>query len=119
MVSIHQLKQSFATLVTKNLPIGYYSPNVGAQTYEKVRMAQVNTTTDGDQQAAVVLNSYFMKVKRWTEKYKADRQSMDATKTMNQDFLSQDADWLTIQACESALNIMLADRSYNNIPLCQ
>lgn len=119
MVSIHQLKQSIATVVSKNLPGGYYNPDLGAQAYEKVRTAQDDATTSGDRQAATLLNSYFMKVKGWGEKYKADRQSMVATNTVRQDMLSQDSDWLTIQACEKALNTLLIDRVYNNISLCQ
>jgi hypothetical protein len=119
MVSIHQVKQSIATVLTKNLPSGYYDPALGAQAYEKVRTAQVNAATNGDQQAATLLNSYFTKVKDWAEKHKSDRQSMNATQTMGQDWLSQDPAWQSIEACEKALNTVLIDRAYKNIPSCQ
>jgi hypothetical protein len=119
MVSIHQVKQSISTILTKNLPSGYYDPALGAQAYEKVRTAQVDATTNGDQQAAILLNSYFTKLKDWAEKHKSDRQSMNATNTMGQDWLSQDSDWQTIEACEKALNTVLIDRVYKNIPSCQ
>lgn len=119
LIGIRQSKQNIADVVTKNLPNGYYNPNLAAQAYDQVRQAQIAAKTNGDQQAATLLNSYFMKVKSWAEKYKAARQSMDATTTMGQDFLAQDPQWQAIESCEKGLNTMLMNRVYSDVASCQ
>lgn len=119
LIAIHQAKQNIATVVTKNLPLAYYNPDLAARAYDQVRQSQIAATTNGDQQAAALLNSYFTNVKTWADKYKADRQSMNATNTMGEDILSDDAGWQAIESCEKAFNTMLANRVYNNIPSCQ
>ena len=119
MVSIHQVKDNIATVVAKNLPNGYYDPSLAAQAYEKLRIAETSTSTYGDQQTATLLTSYFTKVKNWAEKYKADRQSLNATRTMSHDVLGQDSDWHSIDACEKALNRLLTDRTYIPVRSCQ
>lgn len=119
VIGIHQSKQNIANVVNKNLPSGYYNPNLAAQAYEQVRQAQIVAKTNGDQQAATLLNSYFTKVKSWAEKYKSDRQSMNATNTMGQDVLGQDPEWQAIESCEKGLNTMLTNRVYSDIASCQ
>jgi hypothetical protein len=119
LIAIHQAKQNIADVVAKNLSIGYYNPNLAAQAYDQVRQSQIAATTNGDQQAATLLNSYFTKVKTWAEQYKAARQSMNATKTMGENMLAQDPGWQAIESCEKGLNTMLMKRVYNNVPSCQ
>jgi hypothetical protein len=119
MVSIHQAKQNIATVVTRNLPSGYYNPSYAAQAYEQVNVAQVDATTNGDQQAATLLSDYFNNVKSWAENYKAQRESMNATTTMGQDFLKQDPKWQNIESCEKAMNSMLTSREYTEIFACE
>ena len=84
-----------------------------------MRQSQIVATTNGDQQAATLLNSHFMKVKAWADKYKAARQSMNATDTIGENPLARDSDWQAIESCEEALNTMLIKRVYNAIPSCQ
>ena len=119
LVGIHQAKQNIATVLTKNLPNAYYNPDLAARAYEQVRTAQVGATTDGDKDAALLLNSYFMKVKNWADKYKEARRSMNATRTMGEDFLREDTDWQAIETCEKALNNVLIHRAYNDVPSCR
>lgn len=120
LIAIHQAKQNIAKVVTKNLPIGYYNPNLAAQAYDQVRQSQIAAQTDGDQQAATLLNSYFTKVRTWAEQYKAARQSMDATNTMaGPEMLADDSDWQAIESCEKAFNAMLDSRVYNAIASCE
>jgi hypothetical protein len=120
LIAIHQSKQNIADVVTRNLPSGYYNPNLAAQAYDQVRRSQIAASTDDDQQAATLLNSYFTKVKTWAEQYKTARQSMNATNTMGgQDMLAQDSTWQAIESCEKAFNTMLINRVYNDIPSCQ
>ena len=119
LVALHQAKQNIADVVTKNLPIGYYNPNFAAQAYDQVRQSQIAAKTSGDQNAANLLNSYFTKVKTWAEKYKAARQSLNATNTMGgPDMLKDDPDWQAIESCEKDLNTMLGNRVYNDIASC-
>jgi hypothetical protein len=119
MVSLHQVKQNIATVLEKNLPGGYYDPNLAARAYENVRTAQTDATTNGDQQTATLLDAYFTKVKTWAEKYKAARQSMNATRTMGEDFLTDDPEWQAINTCEKALNTLLTQGVYHEIRSCQ
>jgi hypothetical protein len=107
-----------AILVSKNQPIGYYNPNLAAQAYDQVRQSQIAASTGGDQQAATLLNAYFMKVKTWAEQYKAARESMNATNTMGENMLAQDSGWQAIESCEKSFNTMLINRVYNDIPAC-
>ena len=119
LISIHQAKQNIANVISKNLPIGYYDPSLAAQAYDQVRQSQIAATTNGDHQAATLLNSYFAKVKAWADQYKADRESMNASRTMGEDFLSDDTVWQAIQACEKGFNEMLASRAYKDIAECK
>ncbi len=119
LIAIHQSKQNIANVVTRNLPIGYYRPDLAAQAYDQVRQSQLDAITSGDQQAATLLNSYFTKVKTWAEQYKAARQSMDATDTMGENMLAQDSGWQEIESCEKQFNKMLINRVYNGIGSCQ
>jgi hypothetical protein len=119
MVSIHQAKDHMATVISKNLPGAFYDPGLAAEAYEKVRMAEVSATTTGDQQTASLLTSYFTKIKNWADKYKADRQNMNATRTMTHDLLAKDSEWQSIEACEKALNTLLVNRTYAPIGSCQ
>jgi hypothetical protein len=119
LIAIHQAKQNIANVVAKNLPIGYYNPNLAAQAYDQVRQAQIAATTNGDQQAAALLDKYFTKVKAWAEQYKAARQSMNATRTMGENMLAQDSGWQAIETCEKAFNAMLVNRVYNEIASCE
>ena len=120
LISIHQAKQNIANVVTKNLPLGYYDPKLAAQAYEQVRQSQIAATTNGDQQAATLLNSYFTKVKKWAEGYKAARQSMDATNTIaGPDMLADDSAWQAIESCEKDFNTMLLNRVYDEIASCE
>src|SRR4051794_5201858 len=70
MVSLHNVKQNAARILERNLPSGYYDHQLSAQAYENLRAAETNASTQGDQQTAGLLNSYFTKVKSWLEKYK-------------------------------------------------
>jgi len=119
LIAIYQSKQNIAAVVKRNLPSGYYNPDLAARAYDQVRQSEIAATTNGDQQAAILLNSYFMRVKAWADKYKAARQSMNATNTMGEDPLGQDSDWQAIESCEKALNTMLSKRVYNDIASCQ
>ena len=119
MISIHQAKQHIATVVSQNLPSGAYNPDYATRAYEQVRNAQLEATTAGDQQTEALLNSYFLKVKEWAEKYKAARQSMNATRTMGEDFLTRDSDWQAIESCEKAFNTLLINRVYDDIRACR
>jgi hypothetical protein len=119
LVSIRDVKQNIATVLSKNLPSGYYDPKLGTDAYEKVRLADVSATTNGDQQAAKLLDTYFAKVKTWAESYKTDRANMNANRTMGEDFLSDDSVYQAIQACEKAYNTMLVNRSYLEIAECR
>jgi hypothetical protein len=119
LVSIHRAKENIATVVSKNLPGGYYNPNLAAQAYEQVRAAQLSANSNGDQQAATLLSSYFTKVRTWAEGHKLDRQSLNATRTMGENAMSQDQDWQAIDSCEQALNAMLISGQYSSIPSCQ
>jgi hypothetical protein len=118
MVSIHQVKQNVARILESNLPTGYYDPQLSAKAYENVRAAETNATTHGDQQTAVLLSSYFTKVKSWVEKYKQQRQDMNATRTMGEDFLGDDPDWQAINTCEKELNSLLTSGTYSEIRSC-
>jgi hypothetical protein len=118
LIAIHQAKQNIANVVSKNQPIGYYNPNLAAQAYDQVRQSQIAASTGGDQQAATLLNAYFMKVKTWAEQYKAARESMNATNTMGENMLAQDSGWQAIESCEKSFNTMLINRVYNDIPAC-
>jgi hypothetical protein len=119
LVSIHRTKENIATVVSKNLPGGYYNPNLAAQAYEHLRTAQLSANSDGDQQAALLLSSYFTKVKTWAEGHKVDRQSLNASRTMGENAISQDPDWQAIDSCEKALNAMLISGQYSSISSCQ
>lgn len=119
LVSIHTAKQNILNIVQNNLPSGYYNPRLATTAYEQMRQAQIAATTDGDQQAAALLDSYWQKVKAWADKYKEARQSMNATDTMNKNDIAQDPDLQAIDACEKGFNNMLISRVYNEIPSCQ
>lgn len=120
LIAIHQAKQNIANVVTKNLPLGYYDPKLAAQAYDQVRQSQIAAKTNGDQQAATLLNSYFTKVRTWAEGYKAARQSMNATDTMGgSEMLAQDSDWQAIESCEKAFNTMLVNRIYTELSACE
>jgi hypothetical protein len=118
MASIHQVKESIATVVAKNLPGAYYNPHLGSQAELDVRTAQLHATTSADQQAATLLDSYFNKVRNWGLKYKSARESMNGTKTIDEKFLENDSEWQSIGACEKGLNAMLTARTYSNVPAC-
>lgn len=119
LVAIHQAKQNIANVVSKNLPIGYYDPSLAARAYDQVRQSQIDASTNGDQQAAAQLNSYVTKVKTWAEQYKAARQSMNASRTMGENMLAQDAGWQAVESCEKGLNTMLVNRVYHEIASCR
>jgi hypothetical protein len=119
LIAIHQAKQNIANVVSKNLPLGYYNPDLAAQAYDQVRQSQIAATTNGDQQAAALLGKYFTKVKTWGEQYKVARQDMDATNTMGENMLAQDSGWQAIESCEKAFNTMLVNRVYNEIASCE
>ena len=118
MVSIHQVKESIATVVSKNLPGAYYDPHLASRAELDVRTTQLQATTSDDQQTAAMLNSYFSKLRNWGLKYKSARESMNGTNTTSEKFLENDADWQAILACEKGLNAMLTARSYNDIASC-
>jgi hypothetical protein len=119
LIAIHQTKQNIANVVSKNLPLGYYNPDLAAQAYDQVRQSQIAATTNGDQKAATLLGKYFTKVKTWAEQYKVARQSLDATNTMGENMLAQDSGWQAIESCEKAFNTMLVNRVYNEIASCE
>lgn len=118
MVSVHQVKESIATVVAKNLPGAYYNPHLGSQAELDVRTAQLQATTNADQQVATLLDSYFNKVRNWGLKYKSARESMNGTKTIDEKFLENDSEWQAIEACEKGLNTVLTARTYSNVPSC-
>jgi hypothetical protein len=119
LVSIHKTKQNIAMVVTKNLPTFYYDPNLAANAYEQVRAADLSATSNGDRQTSTLLASYFAKVRGWAQKYKADRESMNATTTVGEDFLDNDPDWQAIETCEKALNALLVSRAYSDVSSCR
>jgi hypothetical protein len=119
LVNIHSVKQNILNIVQNNLPSGYYDPKLAMSAYEQVRQAQIAATTNGDQQAAAQLGTYFQQVKSWAEKYKEARQDMDATDTMNRDDITEDPQLQSIDACEKGLNNMLISRVYTNVDSCQ
>jgi hypothetical protein len=119
LIAIHTSKQNIADVVSKNLPNGFYDPNLAAKAYDQVRQSEIAAHTSGDQKAATLLNSYFTKVKAWADKYKEARQNMNATNTMGEDFLNQDSDWQAIQSCEKAFNTMLTSRAFHDIDSCR
>ena len=119
LIAIYQSKQNIATVVKRNLPSAYYNPELAVRAYGQVRQSEIAATTNGDQQAAALLNSYFTKVKRWGDKYEAARQAMNATNTIGEDPLANDSDWQAIESCEKAFNTMLLKRVYNDIASCQ
>jgi hypothetical protein len=119
LIAIHQAKQNIANVVSKNLPLGYYNPDLAAQAYDQVRQSQMAATTNGDQQAAALLGKYFTKVKTWAEQYKVARQSLNATKTMGENMLAHDSGWQAIESCEKAFNTMLVNRVYHEIASCE
>lgn len=118
MASIHQVKESIATVVAKNLPGAYYNPRLGSQADLDVRSAQLQATTSADQEAATLLNSYFNKVRNWGLKYKSARESMNGTQTIDEKFLENDSEWQAIETCEKGLNAVLTARTYSNVPSC-
>jgi len=119
MVSIHEVKQSIANVVAKNLPNAYYNPNLGSKAYLDVRTAQLQASTPDDQQTAAMLNSYFNKVKNWALEHKSARESMNGTDTTRENYLENDPQWQAIDACEKGLNAVLSARSYSDVASCQ
>lgn len=119
MVSIHQAKESIATVVDQNLPDAYYNPNLASRATLDVRTAKIEATTNDDQQVAAMLDSYFVKVQNWGLKYKSARESMNATHTTGERFLANDSEWQAIEACEKGLNSVLTARNYSNVASCQ
>jgi hypothetical protein len=119
MVSIHSVKQNILNIVQNNLPSGYYDPKLATTAYDQMRQAQIAATTNGDQQAAALLGTYFQQVKSWADKYKEARKDMDATDTMNRNDITQDPQLQSLDACEKGLNSMLVSGVYTNVDSCQ
>lgn len=119
LVAIHECKQNVARVVSKNLPRGFYDPNLAARAFGQVEQTKIDASTDGDHQAATLLNSYVTKVKTWAERHKADRDAMNASRTMGEDPLAQDSDWQAIESCENGLKTMLSHRVFDEIAGCR
>lgn len=119
MVSIHELKESIANVISKNLPNGSYNPTLAARAYQGLRAAELDATSEGDNKTVPLLDFYFTKVRTWGNKYSTERRSLNATDTMGENVLDNDSDWIAIQACEKSLNSLLRDRKYNYIHLCK
>jgi len=119
MVSIHSVKQNILNIVQNNLPSGYYDPKLATAAYDQMRQAQIAAKTNGDQQAAALLGTYFQQVKSWAEKYKDARKDMDATNTMNRNDIMEDPQLQSLDSCEKGLNSMLVSRVYTNVDSCQ
>jgi hypothetical protein len=87
--------------------------------YEHVRRAQISATTQGDQQAATMLEKNFSDVNAWVDKLIDARKNMDATNVVEPGSVDQDPDLVRINTCEKAFNAMLGNGTFAPIAECQ
>jgi hypothetical protein len=112
LARLHSVKQNMVEVNSSRMPGVEYNKDLAVQAYEKIREAQVNAKSSGDQSTADMLTSYAKRLQGWGEQYRSARESMDASKTMGEDEVRNDPDLQTMDECERGLAAALKRGSY-------
>ena len=117
--SMRDWKVAVETMVRYQWPAdqGYFQ-NLQHSAEEDLRQLGLAALTPPDHQAYQVLQSGYALVARWTGSAITTRQRLDATRTLNPDYLKNDTELQKINDCGRALAAMLASRQFADIPSC-
>jgi hypothetical protein len=83
-----------------------------------LKLAAVAVSTTSDQSAFQLLQNEFTNVEQWGGNLVANRQALNATKTMAPNAIRDDPAMAKINDCVKALNPMLASGVYRDVPSC-
>ena len=83
-----------------------------------MKLATVAVTTISDQRAFQLLQNEFTNVEQWSGNLVANRQALNATRTMAPNAIQDDPAMVKITDCAKLLNPMLASGLYRDLPSC-
>lgn len=119
LAQMREWKGAIETMIAMQIPVtGTYLQDYHARAEEGLRFASVAATTPSDHSAYQLLQSGFNTLANWADSAVANRQALNATRTLGENVLKNDPVLEKISNCGKFLSSMLVSGNYSDSPSC-
>jgi hypothetical protein len=119
LAEMREWRGAVGTILTFGVPVVGTWPQVYHDRVENdLAQVAVAASTAGDQDALQLLRNNFANLSAWASGIVSARQSMDATKTVDPNYMQNDPSLAKISSCNSFLNSMLVSGTFSDNPNC-
>jgi hypothetical protein len=116
---MREWRGAIGTILTYGVPVvGTWPQDYHDRVQTDLAQVAVAASTAGDQDALRLLNNEFANLSQWASDIVAARQAMNATKTVDPNYLQNDPGLAKISSCYSFLSSMLVSGVYSDNPSC-
>jgi hypothetical protein len=98
---------------------GTWLRNAEGQAVAAVTQAQVAASTEADRNAYAFLNAGFSQLQTWANSAIADRNAMNATRSISENALQNDPTLAKLSRCGRFFNSMVASGKFSDDPSCR
>ena len=119
LAEMREWRGAIGTILTFGVPVvGTWPQDYHDRVQTDLAQVAVAATTAGDHDALQLLNNEFANLSQWAGDIVSARQSMNATKTVDPNYMQNDAGLAKISSCNSFLSSMLVSGVYSDNPSC-
>jgi len=120
LADMREWRGALVTLVTFNIQvIGTWPQDYRDRAQMSLTQAKLAATNTADQNAFQLLQNEFSLLESWAAEIIATRRNLDATRTVDPNFLPTNSTLAKISACGSFLNSMLVSGTFSDDPSCR
>jgi hypothetical protein len=116
---MREWRGAIGTILTYGVPVvGTWPQDYHDRVQTDLAQVAVAASTAGDQDALRLLNNEFANLSQWASDIVSTRQAMNATKTVDPNYVQNDLGLAKISSCNSFLSSVLVSGVYSDNPSC-
>jgi hypothetical protein len=119
LAEMREWRGAILTTRSYNVPfVGTWPQDYHDRVETDLQRVALAARTPGDQEALQLLRNEFNNLSNWANSVIAERQSLNATKTVNPDMVQNDQDLKKLSECSNFLSNMLVSGTFSDNPAC-